>query len=84
MLLCVFPPEFTVNASYRGQGQYLLSVKEGGGMSAVGQLEWEGQGGGARQSLKLRGTIGDRQVLADVAVVEDTIHIFTRVSLGRI
>ena len=76
--------EFSVSASYRGQGQYHLSVEEGEGVSAAGRLEWEGQEGGAGRSLRLRGTIGDRQVSADVAVVEETIHVFTRVSPGLI
>lgn len=75
-----------MSASYQGEGLYDLAVEGDGGhtsVTAAGQLEWESKEGGAK-SLRLRGVIGDHQVSASVAVVADTIHIFTRVRIrGR-
>ena len=70
-----------MSASYQGEGVYGLSAgDQGTPLSASGRLDWrEGREGGA-QSLRLQGVIGDHQVSADVAVVENTVHIFTRVS----
>ena len=72
--------EFKVQASYRGEGEYTLALDGEDCTPASGNIRWEGLGAEGARSLKLRGSIGDHQVSADVATVNDTIHIFTRVS----
>ncbi len=70
--------EFKVQASYRGEGEYTLALagEDHTHIEASGSIEWEGLD---KQSLRLRGAIGDHKVSAAMATVGGTIHIFTRV-----
>lgn len=73
--------EFKVRASYQGEGDYTLAVdgEDHTHIKASGNIQWEGLDKAGPQSLRLRGVIGDHQVLADVATVGGVIHIFARV-----
>ena len=73
---------FRVRASYHGEGEYTLAVVSEEGedscsVMASGQLHWEEKRG--VHALKLKGVVNDRQVVANVAVIGDNIHLFNKV-----
>jgi hypothetical protein len=80
--LCVPPAGYTIGVCYNGDGTYSVvkDVKEG-------DVDWE-SGEGVRMggrlserdgSLLLEGFVGDRLISANIAVVNDSLHIFTPV-----
>lgn len=62
--------------SYEGERNYLLTLEDGLTTRASGHLRQEG--GMEAPSLKLEGVLQDSQVSANVAVVGDVVHIFTK------
>ena len=75
-----YSAEFKVQVEYSGDGEYSLTSGGLTGVQASGIIEQE-QGVGIRaQSLKLVGVVQDSRVSANVAVVGDMVHIFTKVS----
>ncbi len=57
-------------------GRYLLTAEDGTTTLANGQLRLQDDG---TPSLRLVGVVQDSQVMANVAVVGDAFHIFTKV-----
>lgn len=55
----------------------------------VGEVEWEGRegvrvGGTVKEregSLRLEGFVGEKLVSANIAIVNDSLHIFTQVNM---
>ena len=82
-----FLAEFKVQVSYRGDSDYELGlVSDEGGESlhtrASGNIQLEEVVAGTT-SLKLNGLLKDRRVSANIAVVEDQVHIFNKVMRER-
>ena len=67
---------FQVDVLYLEDGSYLLSALDGSRKEVQAGCELTTEEGG---SWKLTGVLGDRQVTANVAVVDDSLHVFTRV-----
>jgi len=65
-----------VAVEYRGEDYYLTTED---GITSVARCSLRQEGGGASAVLKLEGVVQDSQVSANVAVIGNTFHLFTKV-----
>ena len=75
------PSEFRVHVRYENKGSYLLSSEDGSvDIHASGSITQEEGEAAGTWSLRLVGVVQDAIVSANVAVVGDQVHIFTKAS----
>lgn len=69
-------PDVDVGVVYRGNGHYSLVMDKDTPSIEAGSWLSRGEKG----ELVVRGFVGEKQFMANITLVEGTLHIFTKVS----